>query len=734
MKEWNENHTYEDVEHIFSLYIHNEDDIKKIHQAYLFAEEKHSGQKRASGQPYISHLIEVSYIIAQLGGGPSTIVAGFLHDTIEDTGVSFEEIESKFGFDVAFLVDSVTKIRRLSRKNDSEFVAEGHRKIFIGMAKDIRVIIIKLADRLHNMRTLQYVKKEKQQRISHETLDVYVPIAHRLGIYKLKAELEDLSLYYLERDKYLYIESLLNDNTGMRMKAMIALQKKLADMLIKANIPFEITSRVKEIYSIYKKMFVKGKKFDEIYDIMALRIITKTELNCYEILGLIHSIYKPVPGRFKDYIAMPKPNMYQSLHTTILGVDENVFEIQIRTKEMDEIAESGVAAHWRYKENSKYDAQKEQKEIEEKLHWFRDFVSFSDSKTTDEAKEYVESLTHDIFDANVYVFTPKGRVIELPEGATPIDFAYKIHSGIGDSMVGAKVNNILVPLSTKLSTGDIVEIKTSKAVSGPNESWLDFAKTNNAKNHIRKFLLKKNQEFLRSEEIVKGKNMLSESLKENGISEKDFSRYINEKFINSLSFQTLEDFYYAISQHTVTPSQVIEKLNIQQKFSKEDLIKSFIKRSSKKNLDKLSQSVLVNGSDNVKITLAPCCSPLPGDEICGYITRGHGIRVHLKDCPNIQKELNRTIEVSWNPNLLLVQFPVNIIIQSNDRTNLIIDIMNTFSTLKIMCSNLSAKLHQETNTTTVNVTIQVESLNNLNYVIQHLLSINGVYEVKRIIK
>ncbi len=735
MNYWNEKHTYEDVALVFSRYIKNLEDREKIHQAYLYAETCHQGQVRASGEPYISHLIEVSYIIATLGGGPSTLVAGFLHDTIEDTGITFEDIASRFGEDVAFLVDSVTKIRRLSRKNDSEFVAEGHRKIFLGMAKDIRVIIIKLADRLHNMRTLQYVRKEKQERIAKETLDVYVPIAHRLGIYKVKAELEDLSLFYLEREKYLYIENLLNDSQGERMKTMISLQKKLADMLMKTNIPFEITSRVKEIYSIYKKMYVKGRKFEEIYDIMALRIITETELNCYEILGLIHSIYKPVPGRFKDYIAMPKPNMYQSLHTTILGNDGNVFEIQIRTKKMDEIAESGVAAHWRYKEGGKYDAKQEQKEIEEQLHWFRDFVSYSDSDQSNEAKEYMDSLTHDIFDANVYVFTPKGRVIELPEGSTPIDFAYKIHSGIGDSMVGAKVNNVLVPLSTKLVTGDIVEIKTSKSSTGPNESWLNLAKTNNAKNHVRKYLIKKNQEFLRTEGIEKGKSILVEAFKENGVHEREIPNYINEKFINSFSHTTLDDFFFGISQKNPAISTVIDKLNLKDsKMSREEIISSYIKRTNSRNQNKGSQAVIVKGANGIKISLAPCCSPLPGDEIRGYITRGQGIKVHRKDCPNIQNEINRTIDVEWNPNFLLSQFPANLIIDSNDRENLLIDVMNVLSTVKVLCSHIAAKLHPDTLTTTISLTIQVSSVSNLNYVIQQLMSINGVYDVKRVIK
>ena len=480
MKLWNEKHSYQDVKEEFSRYITKKEDIERIDRAYQYAFNQHIHQVRHSGEPYIIHAIEVCYILATLNAGPSTLVAGFLHDTVEDTDTTLDDIKNLFGEDIATLVDGVTKIQELSRRSrDSDLVAEGHRKIFIAMARDIRVIIIKLADRLHNMRTLNYVRREKQKRIAKETLEVYAPIAHRLGIHRVKAELEDLSLYYLERERYEEIENLLDERTINRKEAMVHLQKKIADMLISTKIPFTISSRIKEIYSIYKKMYNKGRKFDEIYDIMAMRIITETELNCYEILGYIHSIYVPVPGRFKDYIAMPKPNMYQSLHTTILTQDGNIFEIQIRTKKMDEIAEGGVAAHWRYKEGKKYDAKTEQKEIEEKLHWFREFVSMSDNES-DSAKEYMQSLTHDIFDANVYVFTPKGKVIELPEGSTPLDFAYKIHSGVGDSAVGAKVNNSLVPLSTKLKTGDVVEIRTSSTSKGPNEDWLNLVKTSNA--------------------------------------------------------------------------------------------------------------------------------------------------------------------------------------------------------------------------------------------------------------
>ncbi len=735
MNFWNENHTFEDVKEKYSFYIHNKNDTEKIEQAYQYALKQHEGQFRASGLPYISHIIEVCYILASLNAGPSTLVAGFLHDTVEDTSTTLDEIKVMFGEDVCMLVDGVTKIQQLSKRNrDSEFVAEGHRKIFIAMARDIRVIIIKLADRLHNMRTLQYCSPQKQKRISKETIEVYAPIAHRLGINRIKSELEDLSLYYLEKEKYEHIENLLNADSVDRQKAILNIQKKLADMLIKTNISFEISSRVKQIYSIYKKMYVKGRKFEEIYDIMALRIITKTELNCYEILGYIHSIYVPVPGRFKDYIAMPKPNMYQSLHTTIVANDGSIFEIQIRTKEMDEIAEGGVAAHWRYKEGTKYDAKTEQKEIEEKLHWFRDFVSMSGTEAPS-AKEYIASLTHDIFDANVYVFTPKGRVIELPEGSTPIDFAYKIHSLIGDSTVGAKVNNVLVPLSTILKTGDICEIKTSKTSTGPNEGWLKIVKTNLAKNHIRKFLVKKNHEFLRADGISKGRQIVIDALKENGFHERDFDKFINEELVNKFSYSSIDDLLFGISQKNPSISSVIDALDIRNKSSQEDLINTYVKKNGSGSKNSKTQAIIVSGANNIKISLAPCCSPIPGDEIRGYITRGQGVKVHRKDCPNIQSELMRTIDCKWNDAFLDVLYNVKIQILSNDRSNLLIDIMNLFASLKVNCSKLNCRINKTNSSiVTIDSIIQVQSSKRLDDIMALIKSVEGVYEVRRIIK
>ena len=480
-------HTFEEVESIYLTYISSIEDRKQIRDAYDFICEKHKGQLRKSGEPYIHHLIEVAYIIANLHAGPKTIIAGLLHDVVEDTDVTIEEIEKRWGNEVALLVDSLTKIQRLklSKFTAAEFEAEDHRKIFLGMAKDIRVIIIKLADRLHNMRTLAALSPERQKALSKETIEVFVPIASRLGLESVKTELEDLCLKYGEPEKYEEITKLYKRKIKVMSKSLDSLKKKIGDILFEHNIPFEISSRVKSIYSTFQKVYIKGRPFDEIYDILALRVITETEIQCYEALGLIHQVYKPVPGRFKDYIAMPKPNMYRSLHTTIVGGDGNFYEVQIRTKEMDEVAETGIAAHWAYKEGG-YNSEAEQREIENKLHWFRDFVSMSSEAQDENATEYMDNLNRDIFGSRIYVFTPKGKVIELPTGSTPVDFAYHIHTRVGDQCVGSIVNGVMVPLNTVLKTGDMVEIKTNKTSPGPSERWLDFVKSGAAKTAVRK--------------------------------------------------------------------------------------------------------------------------------------------------------------------------------------------------------------------------------------------------------
>ena len=720
-------HTFDQVKELYCQYIKNEEDRKKIEEAYDIVRVQHDGQLRKSGEPYINHLIEVAYILASLHAGPATIIGGLLHDVVEDTDYPLSEIEKRFGKDVCFLVDSVTKIQRmkLSKKYSENFEAEDHKKIFLGMAKDIRVIIIKLADRLHNMRTLEYLSKDRQQALSRETLEVFAPIAHRLGMNTIQRELEDICLSYLEPEKYQEIKALIASRIKNREENLIQLKKRIADMLYEKNIPvLEIESRYKSIYSVYKKMYEKGRSFDEIYDIMALRIITKTEINCYEILGFIHQLYKPVVGRFKDYIAMPKPNMYQSLHTTIVTGEGLFFEIQIRTKEMDEIAEDGIAAHWRYKENSNYNPQKEQKEIAEKLHWFKDFVSMS-SEMSDDAKAYMDSLTHDIFDANVYVFTPKGKVIDLPNGSTPLDFAYRIHTNVGDTTVGALVNNVLVPLGTILKTGDMVEIKTSKTSPGPNEGWLKLVYTTSAKNHIRKFLKEKNADAMRDDKIAKGKVAIFDAFKDRGIEEKEALELLNtQKVFDNYGVDSIDDLFIAISNRNPAAGNVIEFLNIKKKTN---LV--FAKARNDKDSD---NPILVKNAGKVAINLGSCCTPIPGDDIVGYITKGKGITIHRRECPNI-KDGKRLVEVFWNENLKEQTYPVDIAMECTDRNNLLMDIMTAFSIHKISVTNISAKTHKSTLTATITATILVKNYNEYENIKNVLLNVNGVYEVNRTI-
>ena len=734
MDELNLHHTFEDVRNVFIHYIKNEDDRNNIKKAYDFVVEKHKTQFRKSGEPYVQHLIETAYTVAKLQGGPSTIIAGFLHDVVEDTDVTTEEVEALFGSDVSHLVEAVTKIQRmqLNRIDEEEFEAEGHRKIFIAMAKDIRVIIVKLADRLHNMRTLEWLKPNRQIAISRETLEVYAPVAHRLGLNKIKSELEDLSLKYLEPEKYNQVLNLLNENTKNRSESLVRLKKKLADLLYEHNIPFiQIESRVKSIYSIYKKMFIKGRDFNEIYDIMALRVITKTELNCYEILGLVHSVYKPLPGRFKDYIAMPKPNLYQSLHTTIISGDGQFFEIQIRTEEMDEIAEEGIAAHWRYKEGSKYSPEKEQKEIEEKLHWFRDFVSMSSDELSTDAKEYMATLNKDVFDANIYIFTPKGRVIDLPSGSTPLDFAYKIHTGVGDSAVGAIVNGTLVPLGTELKTGDVVEIKTSKSSAGPNEGWLKLVKTNAARNHIRKQLTKKNMEFVRDEKIAQGKIALTDAFKERGYNEQEMIEKVNNpKVLNNFQVDSFESLCVNVSNRNPLPSSIMDFLNLKKKVDPNAPLKL---TDAKKAIAKNLNPVIVKNAGNVAINLGPCCTPIPGDDIVGYITRGKGITVHRSNCPNIAKEKNRLIDVYWNEELEAQQYQVDIQINGSDRSTLLIDIMGVLAQMKCNCSAISSKVHSSSGTSTIQATLLVHNASKLEDIFNVLRNVKGVYDIVRVI-
>lgn len=721
-------HTYEQLEELFSSYIKSEDDKKRIKSAYDFIIEKHKDQYRKSGEPYYHHLLEVAYILASLRSGPNTIISGLLHDVVEDTDVTIEDIESRWGSEVAKIVDSLTKIQRLklSKIENTDFEAEDHRKIFIGMAKDIRVILIKLADRLHNMRTLKSLSEDRQKALSKETMEVFIPIASRLGLDHIKCELADLSLKYLEPVKYAEITELLSKKAKTMKKSLEVFKKKLADLLYEHKIPFEISARVKSISSIYEKMYVKGHAFDEIYDILALRIITDTEIRCYEVLGLIHQIYHPLQGRFKDYIAMPKSNMYQSLHTTVTSGDGNFYEVQIRTKEMDEIAEAGVAAHWAYKENTGYNPKEEQKEIENKLHWFRDFVSIS-SNNDQNASEYMQNLAHDIFEANIYVFTPNGKVIELVSESTPIDFAYRIHTKIGDSAVGALVNGVMVPLNTVLKTGDICEIKTSKTSNGPSEGWLEFVKSNLAKNQIKKFLAAKNADLIRDEKIIKGKQSLIDAFKDRGIDEEEMMTLVNnDKVLNEFQIDSFDSLLVGVANRKPTTSAIIDFLKIKKPIA--------LPKGKARSISGNECPVYCKGADKIAINLANCCTPIPGDTIIGYITKGKGITVHRHNCPNIANEKERIIDVYWRDDIEFATYPVDIALEANDRSNLLVDIMNTSSSMKFNISSLNAQLQSHNRSiVVVSMTIYVSDAKRLNDIFNVLLNIKGVYAVKRVI-
>ena len=722
-------HTFEDLKALYYTYITNPDDRKTIESAYEFAKAKHEGQTRKSGEPYIHHPIEVAYILASLQSGPATIASGLLHDVVEDTDATIEDIERLFGEDVAKIVDSLTKIQRmkLSRMTAADFEAEDHRKIFLGMARDVRVIIVKLADRLHNLRTLDSLSSERQKALAKETIEVFTPIAHRLGIYTMQSELEDLSLKYLEPEKYQAILSLVNEKYENRKHSLENLKKRIADILLEHKIPCRLESRVKSIYSIYRKMYQKGHNFDEIYDVLAIRIITQTVINCYEILGIIHSTYKPIPGRFKDYIAMPKPNLYQSLHTSIVSGDGSIFEVQIRTEEMDQVAESGVAAHWKYKEGGHYNAKEEQKEIEEQLHWFRDFVSLSGQQKGKSASEYMESLSNDIFGANVYVFTPLGKVIDLPTGATTLDFAYKIHTKVGDQAVGAVVNGSLVPLNTVLKTGDVCEIRTSKTSAGPNDSWLEIAKTTSAKAHIRKALQKRDAEQVRQERIKAGKAQLLDAFKSAGFEEEEALKLVDsDKMRNEYHFQTLDDLFVLVAIKNPSAAAILDFLRIKKKTGFE------FKKPSGKKEDDHNPVEISGGASGLAITLGKCCTPIPGDDIVGYITRGKGITIHRKSCPNVANEAKRLIDAKWKDNLGISTYPVDIEVYANDRPGLLADILQVFAAKGVGVSDLKAHLIASTMNDVVSLTVSVPNSKTLQDCFADLLGTKGIYSVGRV--
>ena len=736
--EENRIYTFQELMDEVNKYITKPSDIEFITKAFEYAKKMHKDQLRKSGEPYINHCLAVTYILARYQQAPATLAAGLLHDTMEDCNVTYQDLKTEFNDDVADIVQAVTKIKKLPDVSLEESSASTHRKLILAMAKDIRAVIVKLCDRLHNMRTLAFVRKEKQIRISKETLDVYAPLAHRLGMYEVKNELENRAFYYLNPVEFEIVNKKIDTKLkeySLNIDSIIADIKEVLDT---NNIPCRIFGRTKHLYSVYKKMYVKHISFEEIFDLKAIRIVTQTKLQCYEILGIIHTIYKPIPGRFKDYIAMPKSNMYQSLHTTVIDNNANLFEIQIRTEEMDYIAERGIAAHWIYKENKGENTSKAQQLSEQQLSWLRDLITINEDSSDSSDVEYMKQVQRDIFETQIYVLTPKGKIIDLPAGATPVDFAYRVHTGVGNQCVGATVNRVIVPLNRELNNGDIVEIRTSKQSPGPSEDWLNFVKTSTARQQIKKFIAKRDQsehdtEKKNDELAARGQRALFDYCKDKLINKDDL---LNELDINSnlamFDVANKNELFILLGKKTLSPSQIVNKL-FDQSHSIQEQIGEINKRNYQVKKVKYSGDVIIKGATSgIKIDIAPCCKPIPGDKIYGFISRGKGIKVHRYDCPNIANDKNRLIEAFWNPDIDHENsYSVDLEITSYDRNNLVVDLMGLLSLINVRIDSLSAKSHYENNTATLSCTVYVRDADNLSYLQSKIMTIPGVISVNR---
>ena len=724
--------TIDDIITYCQSYLHNEDNLNLIKKAYDVAKKKHEGQFRKSGDPYIQHPVEVAYILATLHAGPDTIAAGLLHDVLEDTDMSKEEMAATFNKDVAEIVDGVTKISKLKYMTKEKALAHNHEKLLLAMAKDIRVILVKIADRLHNMRTIQFHNEEKQKRIAQETLDLYAPLAHRLGMYRIKAELEDLSFKALEPEKYAEIAKEISSKKTERDEDVEKMISTVKGLLEKNHINhYDIKGRVKNIYSIYKKIITKNKTIDDIYDLLALRVIVDSVEQCYHVLGIIHSIWTPLPMRFKDYIAVPKPNMYQSLHTTVVGPVGKIYEIQIRTYEMDQIAEFGVAAHWAYKENVEYSHEKEQLEIVNKLKWYKDLTTYVENSATEDP---LDSIIEDIFSANVYIFTPKGDVYDFPAGSMPLDFAYRIHSDIGNKTVGAIVNGKIVPLSYKLKTGDVVEIKTNKACTGPTTEWLKLAKTSHAKTKIKAFINKKQRDAF----VAKG-------LEELTVIGKNYNyapTTLDDKQVMDLfgknGIRTVEDLYWTIGKGEISALAAINRILglTDVKLDDELALKQYSEDSSKnrKRVATNGFGIIVEGLERAKLHLGNCCQPVYGDEISGYISKGNGIIIHRVTCPNVEKASpERFINVYWDKDFSGRIFDTTLKIIALDRRNLVADMINILNGCNVTIASVTSTKNR-TGDCMAKFKLQVSGLNDLNNAILNLKKIPEIYQIERVNK
>ncbi|SHK09076.1 RelA/SpoT family protein [Desulforamulus aeronauticus] len=702
-------------------------DIAFLRSAYNYAENAHRGQKRISGEDYIVHPLAIAIILAELQLDVQTVAAGLLHDVVEDTGITLEDIENNFGQEVAIMVDGVTKLGKLQFQTKEERQAENLRKMFLAMAKDIRVILIKLADRLHNLRTLQFQSERKQKEVAEETLHFFTPMAHRLGIYKIKWELEDLSFRYLEPEKYQHMKTQIAKSRAKREEYIQEVIKELAERLAAVNIKTEIQGRPKNLYSIYQKMVEQQKELKDIFDVQAVRVLVNSVKDCYGALGIAHTLWKPIPGRFKDYIAMPKSNMYQSLHTTVIGPNGEPVEIQIRTWDMHRVSEYGIAAHWRYKEGSQGE-----KDFDKKLAWIRQMLDAQHDAR--DAKEFMENLKIDLFSQSVFVFTPKGDVMELPAGAIPLDFAYRIHTDVGHRTVGAKINGRIVPLDYKLKNGNIIEIITSKASNGPSRDWLNIVKTPQAKNRIRSWFKKERRE----ENINRGKDALEKEARKQGLELELVRGERLQEYARKLVQASIDDLYATIGDGQLIPSQIVSKIRDEYRAEKErrPLVEEMMKKAEGKASEwgKPTQGIRVKGIDNLLIRLAHCCNPVPGDPIVGYITRGRGVSIHREDCLNIQpiqnEEPERVVEVAWDKEFQS-PFQVKLEVTGLDRPGFLNEVLNVLLDLKINASRVNARSKKD-QVASVELALQVRNTEQLDYLVNRIHKVRDTYGVRRV--
>ena len=703
-------------------------DMELLIKAYYFAESAHEGQYRNSGEKYFIHPYNVALILTDLNMDTATLIAALLHDVIEDTNISYERIEEEFGTEIADLIDGVTKLKKLQYKTKQENQAENLRKMVLAMAKDIRVIIVKLADRLHNMRTLEYMTEEKKKEKALETLEIYSPLAHRLGMARIKSELEDLSLRYLDPENYYDLVEKVSKKRSERDDFIQEIIGILYEKLDEMDIECEISGRPKNFYSIYKKMMYQNKEFEQIFDLTAVRILVDSVKDCYGSLGIVHTLWKPLPGRFKDYIAMPKPNMYQSLHTTVIGPKGEIFEVQIRTKEMHKTAEYGIAAHWKYKEgNAKTD------NFDNKLTWLRQLLEWQTD--LNDPKEFMETLKIDFFTDEVFVFTPRGDVINLPDGSTPIDFAYRVHTDVGNKCVGAKIDGRIVPLNYKLKNGNIIEVITSVNSNGPSRDWLKIVKSNQAKTKIKQFFKIKERDV----NVARGKESLEKELKRLGYKANEILREEWVKNIASkVSLNSIEDLYAAIGYGSITINQVISKLKVYYneyyKIDEKKLEQKMAQQQQEPKKTNHSQGVSVKGIDNVKVRFSKCCNPVPGDQIIGYITRGRGVSIHRTDCPNVlsadEEDLARQIQVSWD-NEDKSTYNAEIQIKALDRKGLFADIASIINEKNINLLSMNARASKD-KIVLVNSSLEITSIDQLNDLMKKIRKVKNVLDVYRV--